>query len=191
MRSNNLINITVTASITALLIAGKWALAGIANVEIVSLLLAVFATVWSMPWALLASLVFVTVECLLWGFGTWVLSYLIHWPLLAILFCLAGRYLRACHASPLHTAILGTTLAVVATAMFGVLTSLVDVMLGYTSSAGLFLVLDDIVSRWCILYVRGIVYYVVHVLSNAVLFGIGYYPLCKAMRHAQQRITMQ
>ncbi len=187
---NRVLYITITACITALLIGGKWALALVPNVEIVSILLAVFATIWGMPWALLASLVFVTVEAMLWGFGTWVISYIIYWPLLGTVYYVLGKYLRRRNLPPLTTAILGTISILICTALFGALTSLVDVILGYSSSTGIFWALDDILYRFAIMYARGIVYFAVHIISNVALFTIGYYPLTRVMYSLQQRMLV-
>ncbi len=181
-------DITFTATITALMIVGKWALAGVANIEIVTLLIAVFASIWAVPWALIASVVFVTVESLLWGFGTWSISYILYWPLVAGMFCLLGKHLRAVNLPPLRTTIYGTILAVVLTAIFGVITSLVDVMIGYSSNDGIWLSLDDVWSRFAIMYARGIVYFVIHIVSNCVLFATAYYALCRAMHGMHTRL---
>ncbi len=185
---SNILYITVTATTTALLIGGKWALAAVPNIEIVSILLAVFSTVWGMPWALLASLVFVVVESLLWGFGTWVLSYIIYWPMLACTYWLLGKYLVHANLPPLRTVIIGTVAILLCTTLFGVITSLVDVMIGYSSSDGLFWALDDILTRFAVMYARGIVFFVVHIVSNTVLFAVGYYPLTRTMYKIKQRL---
>lgn len=185
---NNILYITATATMTALLIGGKWALAVVPNIEVVSILLAVFATIWGMPWALLASLVFVVVESMLWGFGTWVISYIIYWPLLATVYWILGRYLTRANLPPLRTVIIGTVTIAVCTTLFGVITSLVDVMIGYSSSTGIFWALDDILTRFAVMYVRGIVYFVVHIVSNTVLFAVGYYPLTRTMYKIKQRL---
>ncbi len=185
---NRVLSITVTATITALIIAGKWLLASVPNIEVVSILLAVFATVWGMPWALMASVVFVVVETLLWGFGTWTITYIIYWPLLSLIFFLLGRYLVARQLPPRRTVLLATVTILLCTTLFGVLSSMVDVMISYSSSTGIGWALDDILYRFSILYARGIVFFVVHIASNVILFAIGYYPLTRSMYSIQQRL---
>ena len=68
----------------------KLILAAIPNVEAVSLLIALYSYVFG--WAgVLAAFVFVCIEPLIWGMGTWLVSYLIYWPLLALVFVFLGK----------------------------------------------------------------------------------------------------
>lgn len=187
---SNVYNITATATITALLVGGKWALAVLPNIEVVSILLAVFATVWGMPWALLASIVFVLTESLLWGFGTWVIAYALYWPLLSILYSILGRYLFKHQLLIKPTVLLGTCTALLCTALFGVITSMVDTIVGYNSSIGFVWALDDILVRFGIMYIRGIPFFVVHIVSNIVLFGVAYYPLSRTLVNIKNRFAI-
>ncbi len=68
----------------AALEAGKLALAYLPNVEIVTFLIIMFAAVYGLK-SIIAVLVFVGVECLLWPVSLWSVMYLYIWPLLAVL----------------------------------------------------------------------------------------------------------
>ena len=69
---------------------GKLALAALPNIEIVTLLVALYGYVFGI-WGVVAALVFVSIEPIIYGFGTWVVSYYLYWPLVAIIFMLFGR----------------------------------------------------------------------------------------------------
>ena len=97
----------------------KLALAFLPNVEAVTLLTALYS--FSFGWyGIAAAVVFVCIEPLIWGFGTWFISYLIYWPLVAVVFFLFGRL-------KIKNRVSVTLTAVALTLFFGVLTSFVDV----------------------------------------------------------------
>ena len=68
----------------------KLVLAALPNIEAVTLLVAVFSFVFGWQ-GLAATVIFVAVEPLIWGFGTWVISYIIYWPLVSVAFILLSR----------------------------------------------------------------------------------------------------
>lgn len=135
----------------------KLALASIPNVEVVTLLIASYSYAFG-SLGILASLVFVIIEPLIWGFGGWFVSYLIYWPTVAATFALLGRLRRGGRIIP-------TVTAVVLTLLFGILTSLVDVGLftGY---------FDSFSERFFIYYVRGIPFYLTQTVTNAIVFPL-------------------
>lgn len=92
--------ITLYAILGALLFALKMALAGLPNIEPVSLLVMVYAVVfgWKSLWSVY---LYVLLECFTWGFHIWSVSYLYIWLILFIL----SRLLRHME-SPLNWAIL-------------------------------------------------------------------------------------
>ncbi len=151
----------------------KLALAALPNIEAVSLLLALFSYVFG--WAgVLASVVFVCIEPLIWGMGPWLLSYLIYWPVLSLIFLLLGR-LR------LKNRFLITGIAVFLTFLFGILTSLVDIGL-FSGSY------DRFFWRFGIYYARGIVFYALHVSSNLVIFLFLFSPLMRILHKIKSNI---
>ena len=97
----------------------KLALAAIPNVEIVTLLLALFGYSFGYL-GVLAAAVFVCIEPVIWGFGSWMVSYFIYWPLVALVFLLLNR-------ARVKNRFVLAGVAVLLTVFFGVLTSLVDV----------------------------------------------------------------
>lgn len=142
---------------------GKLALAAIPNVEVVTLLTALYGYAFG-GIGIAASVVFVCIEPCIYGFGTWVVSYFIYWPLVAVVFMLLGKI-------KLKNRWLLTLTAVTLTIFFGFLTSVVDV--------GLFMGrFDSFWERFSIMYLRGIPFYVAQVVTNLVVFPTLFPPLC-------------
>ena len=136
---------------------GKLALSFLPNIEIVTLLHALYGYVFGV-WGVVASVVFVCIEPLIYGFGTWVPSYFLYWPFVSLLFTLLYR-LRVKNRWGI------TAVAVVLTVWFGVLTSLVEIGL----LSGLF---DDFFARFSVYYLRGIPFYAAQIATNAVVFPL-------------------
>ncbi len=144
----------------------KLVLMALPNIEAVTLLVAVFSFVFGWQ-GLLATVVFVAIEPLIWGFGTWVISYFIYWPLVSVVFLLLGR--RG-PKTPIVKVALATLAAVLLTVFFGVLTSLVDVGL-FSGSY------DRLFERFAVYYARGAVFYLLQIATNAVAFPILFHPM--------------
>lgn len=158
--------IVIAGMATALLIGGKEALAAIPNVEIVTLLCAVYGFTLG-PLSLVCILAFVTCEGVLYGFGSWIVSYYIYWPLVGATF----MALKKLQGRP--RIIFPTLAAVLLTAFFSVLTSLVDVGL----LTGFYV---NFWQRFAVYYARGLIFYIVQTVCNLALFPIAFAPLCRA-----------
>ena len=173
-RGNNAVRYTALVGMMAATIeCAKLALAAIPNVEAVTLLIALYSYVFG--WAgLISSFVFVFIEPLVWGMGTWFISYLIYWPLLAIVFFLLGR-LR------LKNRFVTCGIAVLMTFLFGILTSLTDVGL----FSGSF---DNFFYRFGIYYARGTLFYLIHIGSNLLVFLFVFPPLRKLLSNIKLKI---
>ena len=100
--------------------------------------------------------------------GPWFVSYLIYWPLLSLVFLFLGKI-------KLKNRFIITVIAVFLTFLFGVLTSLVDIGL-FSGSY------DRFFWRFGIYYARGIVFYVIHVSSNLVIFLFLFSPLSRLLK---------
>ena len=160
------LSIALVGIMAATLECVKLALASIPNVEAVTLFTALFAYVLG-PLGVAASLVFVCIEPIIWGFGTWIISYFIYWPLVALVFMLLRR-------GGVRQTWLLTLAALILTLFFGVLSSLIDVGLftGYY---------DKFFYRFGIYYLRGILFYMVQLAANAVAFPILFKPLYREL----------
>ena len=136
---------------------GKLALSFLPNIEVVTLLLALYGYVFGFL-GVVAALVFVSIEPIIYGFNTWVVSYYLYWPLVSLVFMLLAKI-------KVKNRFLLTGAAVLLTAWFGILTRLVD--LGLLS--GFF---DNFWYRFTVYYARGAVFYIVQIACNAVLFPL-------------------
>ena len=162
MHRDRALKLALIAVMAATVEVGKLALAFIPNVEIVTLLCATFGFVfgWS---GLVATYIFVLLECFVWGFNTWVLTYVIYWPLVTFTFMLLGR-------RNFNNRFVATLIAVTLTAFFGVLSSLVDTGL----LSGFW---DRFWYRFSIIYVRGLSFYLTQIICNLLLFLLVFKPL--------------
>ena len=83
--------LTALAVFSALMIALQVALAGLPNIELVTLLI-ILATLHFGPKALLSVAVFVLVEGLIYGFHLWWINYLYVWPILVLIVLALKRW---------------------------------------------------------------------------------------------------
>lgn len=134
---------------------GKLVLSFLPNVEVVTLLCAIYGYVFG--WlGVAAALVFVCVEPLIWGLGSWVVTYIVYWPLVALIFMLLSK-------SKIKNRWIITAVAVGLTVFFGVFSSVID--------TAFYLGINQAYFRNLILYyARGSVFYIVQIVCNAVIF---------------------
>ena len=164
--------VALVAVMAATLTAGKTALAAIPNVEIVTLLCALYGYVFG-GIGVFASLVFVAIEPLIWGYGGWVITYLCHWPVVALVFWGLARL-------KLKNRLLLALVAGVLTVWFGVFSSMVDV--------GLFTGGENFGERFAIYYARGVWFYVTQIACNLLLFPIAFRPLATLLGKLHRRM---
>jgi energy-coupling factor transport system substrate-specific component/cob(I)alamin adenosyltransferase len=127
------------------------------NVEVVTLLCGLYGYVFG--WlGVLAALVFVCIEPLIWGVNTWVVLYFVYWPLVAFVFMLFGKI-------KLKNRWIITLTAVVLTVFFGLLSSFIDIGL----FSGYF---DNFFYRFSVYYLRGLPFYLAQIATNAVVFPL-------------------
>ena len=161
----------------ALLTGGKEALAAIPNVEVVTLLCALGG--YALGAVALASIAaFVTVEGAIYGFGSWIISYYVHWPLVCAAFMLIRIFVSPQRRVLLR--VVPTAAALILTLGFSALTSVVDV--GILGGAGM-----SFFERFAIYYARGIPFYVAQLVTNAVLFPLIFPILAKVLIKAKTR----
>lgn len=164
----------------ALIIGGKEALAAIPNVEIVTLLCALGGYALGAI-SVVSVFAFVTVEGAIYGFGTWIVSYYLYWPLVAVAFMALGRMIGV--RSSIAIRIVPAVAALLLTAWFSVLTSLIDVGL----LTGFF---ENFHVRFAVYYVRGIPFYITQLATNLVLFPIFFPVLAKTLIKLRMRLFL-
>ncbi len=149
--------IALVAIMAATIECGKLALSFLPNIEVVTLLTALYGYCFGYL-GVIASVVFVCIEPLIYGFGTWTVTYFLYWPLVALVFMLLARA-RVRSRWP------ATLVTVLLTVWFGVLSSLVDIGL----FSGNF---DRFFYRFSIYYSGGFLFYAIQIATNAVLFPL-------------------
>lgn len=156
------------AVMAATLTVSKLALSFIPNVEVVTLLIICYASVFGRRYTIFATMIFCAVETAIYGFGTWVLLYFIYWNLLAVVSSLSLTKPK------LYIAVI---IAVLFTASFGVISTGIDVVF-----AGVYGVpKSDLGRLFGAYYVRGVWFYVTHVVSNLLIVSALYLPLTKVL----------
>lgn len=159
-------SLVLTGLCAALLTGGKMALMLVPNIEIVTLLIMLFAYALGLRIALPAALIFCTVEGLLFGFNYWLIAYFIHWPGLAIMTAL----LKKLKVTKNYVYIV---CGVAATAFFGVTTSAIDALFATQAAKINYFVMFSVI------YVRGLGFYAAQVVSSIVFLTIAFPILSK------------
>lgn len=147
--------IALVGIMAATLECAKLVLSFLPNIEVVTLLCALYGYVFGI-YGVIATAVFVCIEPLIWGVGSWIISYFIHWPLVALIFMLLGR-------AGVKKRIPLTAIAVGLTFGFGLLSSVIDCgfYLGFN---------ENYFKNLPIYYARGAIFYAVHIFTNLVVF---------------------
>lgn len=154
---------------------GKLVLSFLPNVEVVTLLTALYGYVFG--WlGVCAAAVFVCIEPLIYGINTWVITYFIYWPLVATVFMLLRRA-RVKNRWLLSISAVGLTV------FFGILSSVIDtaIMLGVN---------EHYFTNLLIYYARGIVFYAVQIACNAVIFLLLFGFLAEKLKIIKQNMKI-
>ena len=181
---NIALRLCVTAMFAAFLVGGKLALSAIPNFEVVTLFVALAAYVWGIGVAIPAVFAFIAVDVAIWGVNTWVISYVIHWNAVAVCFGLLTKFRPR---KKVTEVVFATLTAVVLTVCFGVLTTAVDTLIGFTGQ-GFFVDFDSFGKRFAVMYAAGLLFYVIQIATNLVLFAASFLPLVAVNRKAKLRL---
>ena len=129
--------VAITAVFTALLLGAQYALWFVKGVELVTLLLLVFAYRFGVKCGVLSAVAFSLLRCFLFGFfPSVILLYLIYYPLFAALFGLLGNVFSR-HVT-FRIVLLLTAAAAVCTACFTLIDDVITPLFyGYTRDAAL------------------------------------------------------
>ena len=162
---SRLISLCLMAMMGTLLVVSKETLAFLPNVELVSLLTILFTLVFGKR-TVGALAVFLLLEGVLYGFGTWWVMYLYIWPLLALLTWLF-RWMKHAWQWAIFSGLYGLA--------FGTLCSLF-----YLPVGGLKMVIAWIIS--------GLTFDLVNAGGNFLLALLLYHPLRKALDQLEKRL---
>ena len=162
-------NICLIAILVAIITGAKTALAFVPNIEIVTLLFVVYTIKFGLRRTLTVSVIFVVVEILIWGFMPWwVVLYFVYWPLLVVVVWLVSLVGRG-HIGKVRgraAVVLAIVAAVAMTVFFGILSTFIEVAFWGFLGDGEFWM-------WFgIRYASGTIFFVLHIISNAVILPI-------------------
>lgn len=153
MKSKDIVLISL---LSASLTAGKLALSFIPNVEIVSFLFIMYTLHFGLKRTGLASVLFVTTEMFIYGFGTWILVYYVIWFLLVLLTSLMKKSIHSEVGWAIFSACFGLS--------FGLLFAFAESFF-YGIAYG--------IQYW----IRGIPFDALHMVSNYIVMIILYRPI--------------
>ena len=147
--------IALVGIMAATLECGKLVLSFLPNIEVVTILCALYGYTFGI-YGIAASAVFVCIEPLIWGFGSWIITYIIYWPLVSLVFMMLRK-------KGIKNRLILTAVALGLTITFGILSSIVD-------SAFYLGINENYLKNLCLYYLRGIAFYLVQFACNAVVF---------------------
>ena len=152
-------DVTLFGVLGAMTFGAKYVMAGLPNIEPVSLCVMLFGATFGKK-ALYPIYVYVVLELLFYGLGTWNIMYLYIWPLLGLLAWLLRKM-----EGPLGWAVLSGSFGL----LFGVLCAPVDVVIGGFGYAA---------AKW----VSGIPFDIAHCIGNFVIALVLFTPMRKLMK---------
>ena len=165
--------IAVLAIMVALLVVGKLALTMIPNVEVVSLLCGIFAFTFGFI-CIIPTTIFCLILGIYWGFSTWVIAYLIHFNLVCIVFALLGK-------KKIDSPLIVALIIAVLTFGFGVVDGVLVTILGGFKT---------FITRFLAYYLNGVVFVLIHIASNCVIFLVVFKPLAKLLLSIKEKIKL-
>ena len=114
-------SIALVGIMAATLECGKLVLSFLPNIEVVTILCALYGYVFGVL-GIVAAVVFVCIEPLIYGFGSWIITYFTYWPLVAFVFMMLRR-------RGVKNRLCLMLVALAMTVGFGVLSSIIDAAL--------------------------------------------------------------
>lgn len=157
----NTLKITFVATYVALIYGLQVSLAIIPNVEAVTLLLFIAAIQFPIALTLLMNISFILLEALTYGFGDWVLFYIVVWNLLMVIGFLSRSLVNRYWG-----------IAVFIGTMFGFLFGTVDALV-----KGLLYGSSGMLAYWF----SGLIFDLIHGMSNFFIFLFCYIPISKVV----------
>lgn len=148
----------------ASLTATKLALSWLANVELVTVLIVYYTLIFKRLRAFFVVNIFILVECFIYGFGTWIISYIIHWNFLVFFIGILGKW-------GVKRSIFFSLWATLITILFGVQTTLLDVIF--------FAPATEFFQAFALKYYMGLSFFITHVVSSFVSVLVILPPLSK------------
>lgn len=164
----SIVKLALVAILSALTLVAQIALFYLPNVELVTLLLILYACIFPLGMSLAITLSFVTLNWLFWGFGDWVFGYYVIWPILIFLAYLLKPYFKEnVDRWALFAGAFGF--------LFGIL---------FTFHHMIFYGIHTGYAYW----IRGISFDLIHCFSNYIVVLLLYKPLYKVLLQLKTRL---
>ena len=164
MKGKSLIrDIATVGLMVAFIVAAKFALAGIPNVELTSFFLIMFALCFGRL-IYFAIPVFILIEGVVYGFGLWWIMYLYAWPLLVLVTRFIGKRMK-CFGLAMLSGAFGLS--------FGALCALPYIFLGGFKAAFMY-------------WVAGIPFDIIHGVANFVIMILLHKPMLDIMKRVNE-----
>lgn len=164
-------DIAVMGVMVATMTSSKYAMSLLPNIEPVSLLIILY-TLFLGPKVIYAIIVFVFVEGLIYGFGSWWICYLYIWPLLAVLTHLIGKKITDIRTRTCAFSILSALFGL----FFGALTAIPQFIMGGFAYGFNY-------------FIAGIPYDLLHCAGNFCLCLALFYPLHTTLNKISKYIS--
>lgn len=159
-------DITLIALLSASLTVGKLVLSFVPNVEIITFLLITYTLIFGIRKSLLITMIFVTTEIMIYGFGTWLLGYYIIWPSLVIATHLLSKLFKNEYQWATLSGIYGL--------FFG---------LFFSAFESIFYGIGYGIAYW----IRGIPFDIIHGTSNFIVMLVLYKPITKQIKKIKNK----
>ena len=164
-------DIAILGVMVATMTSFKYALSLLPNIEPVSLLIILY-TLFLGPKVIYAIVVFVFVEGLIYGFGSWWICYLYIWPILSLLTHFLGKIVTDIKQRVLAFSVLSAVFGL----FFGALTSIPQFLIGGLAYGFSY-------------FIAGIPYDLIHCVGNFVICLALFYPLHTTLNKISKYIS--
>jgi hypothetical protein len=161
-------DVVAVAFLASLLTVGKLALFGIPNIEVVSLLVILYAARMGWLKSLLITIIFATVEVMIWGFGIWTFGYYLFWPLLVFLTTIMPQRWQNQSGYTILSGLFGLSFGLLFAIYSAPLTNL------------------PILVYW----LNGITFDIVHMIGNVFVMLLLYHPVNRALSYISSRMSI-
>lgn len=159
-------DITLIAVLSASLTAGKMLLSFLPNIEIVTFLIITYTVLFGFRRSILTTMVFITTEILIYGFGTWLLGYYFIWPSLVFITHLFSKRMKNEYFWGFLAGVYGL--------LFGLFFAVFESIF-YGAAYG--------IAYW----VRGIPFDIMHGVSNFILTMVLFKPVTRQIQKIQTK----
>lgn len=153
--------------LSAFLVIAQVSLSFIPNVELVTVLLMAYTLVFGLKESLIISIIFSTLQWMIYGVHTWVILYYLIWPLLVVL------------TSSFHKHKPSYSLFALFAAAFGFFFGIADALIN-----GVFFGVAAIFTTW----IRGLTFDIIHAFSNYLTVLLLLEPIENILRNLNKKL---